>query len=470
MQRTKFNNNQEPSGFDVMSATIARAALANVLGVSHGGTRNLYKAFGYPTSIGYDDYQKRYKRQDMAKAVIKRPASATWAGDITVREVGDAKDTEFEKKFEKLQERLRLKSKFARLDRLTSLGKFGILLLGFSDCKNTSDFQKEVKDDNSLDLLYVKPVGEGSTQISKYESNVSSERYGLPLLYSITLKGVDGSNTTKTLTVHHSRVIHVAWDLMEDENEGTPILEAIYNRLMDLEKLVGGSAEMFWRGARPGYQGEIDPDYTMGPDDKKLLKEHVQEFENGLRRMFIHQGVKLHDLSPQVEDPLNHIKAQVQMISSVTGIPQRVLLGAEQGELASGQDADAWKTLIQDRRLEQIEPSIVRPFIDRLVKYKVLPRPKTGAYTVIWSDLFAPSEKERAEIGKTRAAAIQQYLQNPMAPEIIPPKLFFEFMMGFSKEQRQLAEKLLAEGVSEEEQFAKLMREQQRQQEQNDDV
>ncbi len=456
MKRTKYNQSGRLS---VASASIARKAIANLLGFSHDGDRDLYQALGYPIELSYDDFYLRHKRQDIAKAVIDRPARATWAGDLMVRESGEAKDTSFEKAFHKLSLRLKLKNKFARLDRLTSLGNYGVLLLGLSDCTSSEQFADPVKKENNLKLLYVKPIGQGSSDIDQYETSPTSERYGLPLQYSITIKGITGTNLSRTLKVHHTRVIHVAWDLMEDENEGSPVLEAIFNRLMDLEKLVGGSAEMFWRGARPGYQGEVDKDFTMGPEDEAQLREHVQEFQNGLRRMFIQQGVKLHDLAPQVSDPLNHIKAQVMMISSMTGIPQRILLGAEQGQLASGQDADSWKTFIQDRRTEQIEPSIIRPFVDKMVEYGVLPKPETDDYSIVWSDLFAPSEKERAEIGKTRAAAIQQYLQNPMAVEIIPPKVFFEFLLGFSKQQRELAEKLMAEGVQEDDLYSKLMEE-----------
>jgi hypothetical protein len=453
MKRTKHNIIQGNSRVSAnTSTTLARSMLYKALGMSHDGDRDLYNALGYKTSLGYDDYKAQYKRHDIAKAIIKRPAQATWAGELHLHEVDTDEDTKLEKEFDVLAERVGLKNKFARLDRLTSLGKYGVLVLGLSDCKKRDDFKNPVTSTN-LKLNYVKPVGEGSSQIQKWNNNPSDIRYGLPELYDITLKSHTSGKETTLLQVHHTRVIHVCWDLMEDETEGTPVLEAVFNRLYDLEKLVGGSAEMFWRGARPGYQGIIDPEYTMGPTEQDSLKDKVAEYENGLRRMFMQQGVKLEALAPQVTDPSNHVKVQVQMISAVTGLPQRVLLGAEQGELASGQDADAWKTLIQDRRTEQVEPSIIRPFVEKMIKYGVLPAPQTKKYSVGWSDLFAPSEKERAETGKTRAIALSEYSKNPLASEIMPPTVFSQLFLGFSKDQIKLVEQMKEKSIDDEETF-----------------
>lgn len=434
---------------------IARAALNNMLGKSFKGYRDIYEAFGYKKELNYEDYATQYSRHDIAKAIIKRPAQDTWAGDLHVSEPGTEEDTPLEKGFDILEKKIKLKTKFARLDRLSALGQYGILLLGLSDCKKREDFANPVKSTN-LDLNYIKPLGQGSCEVSTYENNTSNERYGLPKTYSLTLK-----NSTRPLLVHHSRVIHVAWDLMENENEGTPVMEAVFNRLQDLEKLVGGSAEMFWRGARPGYQGIVDPDFSLGEDTRKAIKENIDEYEGGLRRFFIQQGIELKDLAPQVEDPTNHVKVQVQMISAVTGIPQRILLGSERGELASGQDADAWKTLISNRRTEQVEPTIVRPFVDRMIEYGVLPKPKTGQYTVQWSDLFAPSEKERAETGKTRAIALSEYSKTPLAAEVMPPSLFAQFFLGFSKEQIQLVEQMKKNSREDEEFLIKKLEQQQ---------
>lgn len=437
---------------------MTRVALGKMLGKSFHGKRDVYEAFGYSKDISYDDYLLQYRRHDIAKALIKRPSQDTWAGELIVTEHGTEEDTPLETAWKEMEDKLKLKTKFARLDRLSALGTFGVLLMGFSDCKNNQSFVTEVKKKKDLELLYIKPIGQGSVKIESYVTNAGDERFGMPKIYSIELNSKGNSND-KTLKVHHSRVIHVAWDLMEDENEGTPVMEAVFNRLKDLEKLVGGSAEMFWRGARPGYQGIIGDDFSLSESAQEAIKKNIDDYESGLRRFFMHQGVKLEDLAPQVSDPTNHVKVQIQMISAVTGIPQRILMGSERGELASGQDADAWRTLITNRRTEQVEPTIVRPFVDRMLELGIFPPAKTGSYDIVWSDLFAPSEKERAETGKTRAISLSEYAKMPLASEIMPPDLFAKFFLGFTEEQILLVNQMRKKAMEEEDAFARQYRE-----------
>ena len=459
MKRTKFAANSKQDTLTINSLLEGRARLASLMGQqTFGGDRDLYKSMGYPRELGYENFELSYKRHDIAKAIIKRPVEATWSGEVQVSEFGDSKDTEFEKEWDRMEKRLKLKATFSRLDKLTSLGRYGVLLLGFSDVKKIEDFSTPVastKGGKKVELLYVKPLGEAAAKIHKLEGSPSSPRYGMPDQYNLTIKSVNVTTpgSSQTILVHHSRVIHVAWDCMENDYLGTPVLEVVFNRLMDLEKLVGGSAEMFWRGARPGYQAVVDKEYTLSTPQEKRMIEQLDEYENNLRRFFAQEGVELKALAPQVSDPKGHVEIQVQMISAVTGIPQRILLGSEKGELSSGQDSDMWKTTIQDRRQEQIEPSILRPFIDKMLEMELLPKPNTEDYMIKWSDLFAPSEKERAETGKIRATAVQSYLNNPMAVEVIPPDMFVEFMLGLTKEQLILANKMREQAISAEEIF-----------------
>jgi len=215
-----------------------------------------------------------------------------------------------------------------------------------------------------------------------------------------------------------------------------------------LEKIVGGDAEMYWRGARPGYQGKVDPNYQMTSQTKIDLEDQISEYENMLRRIFVNEGVDLKELAQQIADPMNHVSVQIQMISAVTGIPQRVLTGSERGELASTQDTGEWKTYVQARREDHAEPKILRPFVDRLIELGILPKPEVD-YKVDWLDLFSISEKERVEIGKSRANALREYTTNPMAQSVIPPDAFFEFFLGLTTGQIDLVKKLLAAGISE---------------------
>ena len=407
----------------------ARMSLAADMGYQYGGARDVYQALGYPsTEITFAEYLTRYSRQDMAKAIIDRPVKAAWAGDVMVSEAGDEKETQLEKAYKELYDQLKLRSVFSRLDRLTGIGRYGVLVLGTSDIKTKDDFSAPVRKGSKLKLLYVKPFSEDTAQIGSTVKDPNNPRYGKPENYSIQL------STEDILTVHYSRVIHTIDDMLEDEVYGIPRLKGVYNRLMDLEKLVGGSAEMFWRGARPGYQGKLDENYKITDTVLTDLKDQIDEFEHNLRRILVNEGIDLQALEQQVSDPTAHVDVQMQMISAVTGIPKRILTGSERGELASSQDKQEWLEYVQNRRDDFMEPRIVRPFVDACIEIGVLPKPSTGEYQIQWSDLFALSDKDKAEIGKARAAALKDYGANPVAESVIPPEGFLKYFLGLDED------------------------------------
>ena len=415
--------------------TIAgRLDLASRMGQSFGGERDLYASLGYPKHLTFEDFFTQYTRQDAAGAIINRPINATWRGSLSLLESKDDKETELEKAWKQLNKTLKLKNKFIRLDKLASIGEFAVLLMGFSDVKGADEWIKPVDAKKGLKLLYVKPFAQNHAVISTWEKDPTNPRYGLPSVYELTFAEPGEPEETFSVKVHHSRVLHVTTELLEDEVYGVPSLQRVYNRLKDLEKLTGGSAEMFWRGARPGYQSIVKDDYNMGEEEEEELSKQIAEYEHHLRRILKLQGAELKELASQVSDPGSHIDVQIQMISMITGIPKRILVGSERGELASSQDQDTWKEIIQVRREEYAEPKIIFPFVDRCIEYKILP-PSTDEYSVDWVDLFVVSDKDKAETGRARASAIKEYLTHPEAEVLIPAEAFLEHLLGLGEEQ-----------------------------------
>ena len=427
-----------------------RAELNARLGFQYGTDRDLYQALGYPvtTSISLEQCLARYSRQDIAKAIIDRPVRATWSGGISLMESNDIEDTEFEKAWDKLARDLSLPEKFLRLDKLTGLGSYGALLLGFDDVMDADGLKKPVAP-GKRELLYVKPLCQSSASIETWETNPGNARYGLPNVYKVTVT----ENATKVerhMSAHFTRVIHVADDLDESEIYGTPRLVAVWNRLMDLEKIMGGSAEMFWRGARPGYAAVADGDAQFNNEDMEELEEQLDEYEHQLRRFITLTAMKLTPLSMQVADPSAHVDVQIQAISAITGIPKRILTGSERGELASVEDRSAWLESIKARRNIFAWPKIVKPFVERMVEYEILPAPKQEDYGPAWEDPFAPSEEDKAKIGEIRARALSYYANAINARDIVTPEAFFEFFMGLDQEQIELIVGMMEERAEEE--------------------
>jgi hypothetical protein len=430
---TKTKNNKAPDPLvmaqkiNVYSQLIGRANLVSRLGMQYGTDRDLYEALGYKTTLLYEDFMARYERQDIAKAIIDRPVKATWQGSLLVVENPKLEQSALEKDWKTLSRDLRLKSNFARLDKLASIGEYGVLLLGLDDVSSRASFTAPVKK-GKRKLLYIKPFGQDKAKIKNFVAKTNDPRYGLPEYYNITIQVTD-ENRTEDVVVHHSRVIHVTGETLESEVRGIPVLQAVFNRLMDLEKIVGGDAEMFWRGARPGYQGKVDENYQLTPEMEADLKDQIDEFEHNLRRILVNEGIDLQALQQQIADPINHVDVQIQMISAVTGIPKRILTGTERGELASTQDKGEYLSFVTSRREEHAEPRVVEPFVDRCIEYGILPAP-ADEYDIVWEDLFVLNEQEQTDVGHKRATAVREYTQNPFAESIISPEMFVKHMLG----------------------------------------
>lgn len=432
MERGVAENKMIQVDVQTLSALVSRMNFASRLGNQYNGSRDIYQALGYKKIITYEDYVARYERQDIAGAVINKPVDATWLGKLDIIETENKEDTKFEKEWSELEDKFKLKSIFSRADKLTGLGRYGCILLGLDDITDSTIFATPVR--GKRKLIYLMPLGEGSAKITKYVTDAKDPRFGKPLIYDVVVQQTEGGDIAN-IQVHYTRIIHIVDNPLESDIEGTPRLEPVFNRLMDLEKLVGGDAEMFWRGARPGYSGKVDKDFMMNSKTKKDLQEQVDEYENNLRRILINEGIDLQALAQQIADPINHVDIQIQMISARTNIPKRILVGSERGELSSAQDSSEWKTIIQGRREDHAELHILRPFIDRCIELGILSKPSTGKYVVRWSDLFAMSENDRVTMGLNRSTAIRNYTTSPAAEAILPPDAFRKFCLGLKEDQ-----------------------------------
>ena len=437
---------------ELQGTLLARVSHFGRLGYQYDGDRDLYQALGYKLDLDYQDYYAQYRRQDIAKAIIVKPVSATWRGDLTLLEATDEKDTALEKEWVKLNKEFKLRTIFTRLDKLTAMGHYGVLLLGLDDTPAKESFLQAVKG-GKRKLMFLKPLSEESAQIVEWDDNTSSDRYGLPTVYQISVSRPGGS-TTEDLRVHYSRVIHIVGeDVMEDEMISSPKMEVVFNRLKDLEKLVGSSAEMFWRGARPGYHGKVDPDFQMTTETIDDLQNQINEYEHNLRRVLVNQGVSMESLTSQVSDPAAHVDVQIQMISAVTGIPKRILTGSERGELASSQDQDSWFGMIQTRREEYAEPIMVRAFVDRCIELGILPKviSEEDGYKVTWASMYEQSDKELADVGKIRSETLKNYSSAPTNQDIIPPDAFLRLMMNLDDDEIDLIKEQQEAMIAEEE-------------------
>jgi len=155
----------------VQTIQLTRAKYQQALGYAYGGDRDVYTALGYTKELTYADYNAKYQRNEMASAVIDRPVHKTWKGNVGVvamTEDDEGEDSTWNEASRKLWKDLKLKNIFIRADKLSQLGEYGVLMMGFSDVTKVEEFKQAVDVSDKLELLYVKPYQQESAQIAKW--------------------------------------------------------------------------------------------------------------------------------------------------------------------------------------------------------------------------------------------------------------------------------------------------------------
>lgn len=438
---TTANENKEIKSLMIKANSIFDQVNSRNLFYQNTDQDELYTALGLPKlgQIQPMDYVNRYKRQEVANRVVNAPVFGSWRYKPRVYETRKG-DTSFEKEYEEIAEKLKVYAVLRKTDLLAALQQYSILYIGVDD---NQDPEQPVN--NSKQVLFLTPIPQDRADINTWDQDPRSPRYGLPQTYTVTIN--EDVVDSMTRVVHWSRVIHVAENTLDSEIYGIPFLEPVFNRLIGLDKLAGGSPEMFWRGARPGYTATSNENAMMASEQQiDTIKSQLSSFVNNMQRWMYIEGVDVKSLSPQVVSPKDHIEMQLKLISSSTRIPVRILTGSERGELASSQDERGWLSFLEERRQMICEDLILRPFVDRLIRLGAVSSPKDGKYHIEWEPLLVLSEKERAEIGEVKTKTLKAYVETPGAELLVPHESFMTSTLGYEEEE---AEEMLNKAATE---------------------
>lgn len=373
-----------------------------------GGKRNTYEALGYVDNPTLYDYELRYDRGDIAARIVEVHAKATWTAGIEIIETETPdKYTLFEKRVALLAEKLNLWSVLLRADILSGIGEYSVVLIGAPGSLDQPlpDGKRDINR-----LLYLTPVRQSNASIEKYVEDTRNPRFGQPEYYQLS-NLVPGSAITRR--VHHSRILHVAEATGDSLVKAAPRLKKVFNRLDDLDKIVGGGSEAFWKSVYQGMQLDVDPEVDFDEDQKNELSKQVDEFEHNMRRVFRTRGVTVNTLGVEVADFSPQAYTIIDLICGTIEVPKRIFLGSERGELASSQDQESWESTIAQRRANFAWPLVVKPLIQRLIDYNYLPKPATGEFRVSWPERNELSNKDKAVVAQ-RLATVNKMMGMPV--------------------------------------------------------
>lgn len=391
-------------------------------------TRDIDLECGYPSAIKINDYATMFDRNGVGTRVVKLWPEECW--NVIPEIVEDEKnETSFEKKWKELDKKFHISDYLYRIDVLSGIGRFGVLLLGVNDGKKLS----EPLDKKNCELIYLKPLSEYVVTVKDKEKEATSPRFGLPTRYALKTEAVDGEMNAGETEVHWTRVIHVADNRGVSETFGTPRLEPVYNYVLDLKKTLGGSAEMFWKGGFPGYAFEATPERTdpLTTEEKAALREEFLNFSNKLQRYIALVGVTAKSMTPQIADPQPQFSTQLKAMCVTLGVPYRVFMGTEESKLAGSQDDKRWNRRVSKRQNSYLTPRLVRPLVDRLIELGVLPEAR---YEVKWPSLEELDPKEASEVAKNKTEAMTKYAAAGVEA-VMGPRHFLTLVLGFTDDE-----------------------------------
>lgn len=401
--------------------------------ISLSTKRDMYSILGYEKDLTVFKFWNLYDRSPVAKRVVDGYPDACWNSSLVVNEDGDNEtDTAFEKAFNSLSDKHSLFSIFNSADKLARIGHYSIIVIGTA---GTGDLETPLEKLNSVDdILYLQPYAEDDAEVIAIETDSEKVNCGLPTLYSIkqiTLRG-----QVNIIKVHASRVLHIAEGLLKNKVIGTPALQAVYNRIIDMEKVQGGSSEIYWYNARGVVNLNMKGQGDITEEEEKKIKEHTEKFWDGLDRTLRTQDVDVKPIQLNHSSPKDTDAILWNAVACGSGYPKRYLQGTEQGQLAGSQDENNWLRRIAERRDIFCERMVLRPFIAKLVQLGALP--KVDKYNIDWKPLSSLSETDASEVAVKKSKALTDYVNSNGAELVVPEKQFVEEILNIEYKEEAI--------------------------------
>lgn len=358
----------------------ARETLGTMVGYMFGRRRDLYEVFGYSRTITYRQALAKYIRQGIASRIVNAPAAALWASPPKLNIELNTED------------HVDLWGAIMRADILAGIGEFSILVIGVEGMDENLETPLNTNIANAK-ITYAQPYSFQDVTINTFVDNMASAQHMKPEFYTINpsiSQAINRSITSKR--IHYTRVIHVLENALVDEVFGIPRLLKVWNDLEDLAKVSGGSSECFWLAGNRGMQIDVDKDMQIDSNDEANLNAEVQEYIDGLSRFIRTRGVTVKNLGSDTPDPRSNFDMLINLISGTTGIPKRILIGSEAGQLASEQDKLNWAERISERRTLFGESVVLNQLFYRLKQANVIPSDTVIEYS--WPEIVTMTPLE----------------------------------------------------------------------------
>lgn len=334
------------------------------LNLSHGGKRDLDSIYGYTTGgRSYQDYYERYRYTGYGNRIVSAPARSCWRDGAVIKSQSEDGQLVLEEEIQILS-RGGMFRVLEQADVLNRIGEFSVMLVGLPGDGELTEPLMNASVKGDLSGVYFSAFAQSAVAVTQYDQNMSSPRYGLPVMYTITPNSSDAKTSSSSTdvrepeNVHWSRVVRIAEGSLDNSLVGVSSLDPVFNRIDDLNKATGGAAEAFYRNCMQKFGIKIDKDTKYTAADIASLNTAMQEFTNEQKQFIMTQGGETKALPVQIGSPKDSISVAVDELCAATGIPRRILTGEGGGQLKGTEDKASYNQLISDRQQQICAPAL----------------------------------------------------------------------------------------------------------------
>lgn len=351
---------------------------------------NIYLDFGYPLNLSFFNFWNMYRRFGIARRIVELYPDQTWL-DAPEVDGGD----KFDRELEKLNKSLGLWRRLKGLDTRQRVGRYAGMFMRVRD-----NLSPEKPIEGPLPglkaLVDMVPLYESQLQVSTTQDDPLKDDFGQPTMYQFNA-GAEGTRNEKagsSFQIHPSRIVIASEDSDNSGIYGIPVLESVYNSLMDLRKILGGGGEGFYKNAAQSIVFDLKDAASAKNNAALLTKFNAQydEFsQNRSRRAIWTPGMEAKTLDSKLINPKEFANNSLMDIAAGSGIPSALLVGNQTGRLAGDQDTKGFLSQVQARRTD-FGTDMVTDSLNWLIKWGILP---AADYEVTWPDAMAPSSEEK---------------------------------------------------------------------------
>lgn len=352
---------------------------------------HIYADFGYPESLSFPNFWSMYRRFGIARRVVEAKVDLTWR-DKPVLEASD--------EFIETSTKLDLWRRLEVIDVMQRIGRYAGYFMRVRDGRKPSEPLLPGTLNGAESVVQMLPLYESQLRVESTDNNIESDDFGMPKMYQVYTGNIGNTDpdTNAWANVHPTRVV-IASERAIHGIYGISCLEAPYNSLMDLQKVIGAGAEGLYRNAAQNVVFELqDVDAVAG--NEELLEKFNEEFDkfikDRMRRGLWAPGMKTTQLNAKPVDPEHFFMNALFDVAAAEGTPAQVIVGAQTGRLAGSNDIEQFLALIQTRR-EGFGSQLTTKMLDWLILYGVLP---ADDFKLKWPDALAQSYSQRIENAK----------------------------------------------------------------------